>query len=113
MNETFPHPEDRNARATEGAAMRKEDQSHEPWGSRDIDWCYEPPRQDLSPPNTRADVGKPESFQAYFPAGLMNQLRHRALADRTSVKALVLRALRDSGYLVPPEATRDRRKKTR
>src|SRR3954471_14658206 len=44
-----------------------------------------------------------ESFQADFPAELLDALRLRALKEKTSVKALVLRSLHDAGYPVPTE----------
>lgn len=53
------------------------------------------------------------SFQADFPEELLDALRFRALKERTSVKALVLRALRDSGYPVPPEFLADKRRRGR
>jgi hypothetical protein len=50
-----------------------------------------------------------ESFQADVPVALLDALRWRALKEKTSVKALVLRALHDAGYPVPPEFLRSRR----
>jgi len=54
-----------------------------------------------------------ESFQADFPEELLDALRLRALKEKTSVKALVLRALRDSGYPVPDEFLEDKRRRGR
>jgi hypothetical protein len=54
-----------------------------------------------------------ESFQADFPADLMDELRLRALKEKTSAKALVLRALHDSGYAVPDEFLEDKRRRGR
>lgn len=83
------------------------------WGSQDLDLGPDGPRRDAPPINALNGDAKPESFQAYFPSALMDQLRIRALTDRTTVKALVLRALHDTGYLVPEEALQDRRRKGR
>src|SRR4051794_38383980 len=44
-----------------------------------------------------------ESFQADFPGELLDALRIQAIKEKTSVKALVLRSLHDSGYPVPLE----------
>jgi hypothetical protein len=52
-----------------------------------------------------------ESFQADIPTELLDALRWRALKEKTSVKALVLRALHDSGYPVPQEFLRSRRQR--
>jgi hypothetical protein len=54
-----------------------------------------------------------ESFQADFPADLLDALRIRAIKEKTSVKALVLRALNDSGYPVPAEFLEDKRRRGR
>jgi hypothetical protein len=54
-----------------------------------------------------------ESFQADFPEELLDALRMRALKEKTSVKALVLRALHDSGYPVPAEFLADKRRRGR
>lgn len=54
-----------------------------------------------------------ESFQADFPEELLDALRMRALKEKTSVKALVLRALNDSGYPVPAEFLADKRRRGR
>jgi hypothetical protein len=54
-----------------------------------------------------------ESFQADFPADLMDALRLRAMKEKTSVKALVLRSLNDSGYPVAAEFLADRRRRGR
>ncbi|UEM08169.1 hypothetical protein JL101_036355 (plasmid) [Skermanella rosea] len=53
------------------------------------------------------------SFQADLPEELLDALRFRALKEKTSVKALVLRALHDSGYPVPPEFLADKRRRGR
>jgi hypothetical protein len=54
-----------------------------------------------------------ESFQADFPAELLDALRLRALKEKTSVKALVLRSLHDAGYPVPTEFLEDKRRRGR
>jgi hypothetical protein len=54
-----------------------------------------------------------ESFQADFPGDLLDALRFRALKEKTSVKALVLRSLHDSGYPVPAEFLEDKRRRGR
>jgi hypothetical protein len=54
-----------------------------------------------------------ESFQADFPAELLDALRLRALKEKTSVKALVLRSLHDAGYSVPTEFLEDKRRRGR
>lgn len=54
-----------------------------------------------------------ESFQADFPEELLDALRMRALKEKTSVKALVLRALHDSGYPVSAEFLEDKRRRGR
>ena len=54
-----------------------------------------------------------ESFQADFPDELMDALRLRALKEKTSVKALVLRSLHDSGYPVSAEFLEDKRRRGR
>jgi hypothetical protein len=54
-----------------------------------------------------------ESFQADFPGDLLDALRLRALKEKTSVKALVLRSLHDSGYPVPAEFLEDKRRRGR
>lgn len=54
-----------------------------------------------------------ESFQADIPDDLMDELRLRALKEKTSVKALVLRALHDAGYTVPAEFLEDKRRRGR
>src|SRR5688572_10892561 len=54
-----------------------------------------------------------ESFQADFPAELLDELRIRAIREKTSAKALVLRALHDAGYPVPPEFLEDKRRRAR
>jgi hypothetical protein len=54
-----------------------------------------------------------ESFQADFPAELLDALRIRAIRGKTSAKALVLRALHDAGYPVPPEFLEDKRRRGR
>lgn len=54
-----------------------------------------------------------ESFQADFPEELLDALRIRAIKDKTSVKALVLRSLHDSGYPVAPEFLEDKRRRGR
>jgi hypothetical protein len=51
-----------------------------------------------------------ESFQADFPGDLLDALRLRALKEKTSVKALVLRSLHESGYPVPAEFLEDKRR---
>jgi hypothetical protein len=54
-----------------------------------------------------------ESFQADFPGELLDALRIRAIKEKTSVKALVLRSLNDSGYPVPAEFLEDKRRRGR
>jgi hypothetical protein len=54
-----------------------------------------------------------ESFQADFPDDLMDELRLCALKRKTSVKALVLRALHEAGYSVPVEFLEDKRRRGR
>jgi hypothetical protein len=52
-----------------------------------------------------------ESFQADFPGELLDALRIQAIKEKTSVKALVLRSLNDSGYPVPAEFLEDKRRR--
>jgi hypothetical protein len=52
-----------------------------------------------------------ESFQADLPGALLDELRIRAIKEKTSVKALVLRALHDAGYTVPAELLEDKRRR--
>ena len=54
-----------------------------------------------------------ESFQADFPSELLDELRIRAIRERTSAKALVLRALHGAGYPVPGEFLEDKRRRGR
>jgi hypothetical protein len=54
-----------------------------------------------------------ESFQADLPSELLDALRFRALKEKTSVKALVLRSLHESGYPVPTEFLEDKRRRAR
>ena len=44
---------------------------------------------------------------------LLDALRLRALKEKTSVKALVLRSLHDAGYPVPTEFLEDKRRRGR
>jgi hypothetical protein len=67
-----------------------------------------PPASPDKAPKRPAGV---ESFQADFPADLMDELRIKAIRGKTSVKALVLRALADVGYDVPSEFLEDKRRK--
>jgi hypothetical protein len=66
-----------------------------------------------------ADAEKPtrghglESFQADLPGELLDELRIRAIKEKTSVKALVLRALHEAGYGVPAELLEDKRRRGR
>ena len=66
-----------------------------------------------------ADDDKPkrpigtESFQADFPAELLDELRIRAIREKTSAKALVLRALHEAGYPVSAEFLEDKRRRGR
>jgi hypothetical protein len=52
-----------------------------------------------------------ESFQMDVPGEILDALRWKALQEKTSVKALVLRSLHDSGYPVPEAFMRNRRKR--
>jgi hypothetical protein len=45
-----------------------------------------------------------------LPAPVVRQLRARMAAEDTTVRALVLEALRRAGYAVPDEEIRDRRR---
>lgn len=45
-----------------------------------------------------------------LPAGVVRQLRQRMARDETTLRALVLEALRAAGYAVPAEEIRDRRR---
>jgi hypothetical protein len=63
-------------------------------------------------PASRRPAGT-ESFQADFPAELLDELRIRAIREKTSAKALVLRALAEAGYPVPAEFLEDKRRRGR
>jgi hypothetical protein len=56
-------------------------------------------------------VEKVESFQMDVPDELMDEMRLRAIKERSSVKVLVLQALHDSGYSVPTAFLRNRRRR--
>lgn len=46
-----------------------------------------------------------------LPAAVVRQLKRRMAAEDTTMRALVLTALADSGYDVPPGDLRDRRRR--
>ena len=46
-----------------------------------------------------------------LPATVVRELKRRMAAEDTTMRALVLRALADSGYAVPPGELRDRRRR--
>jgi hypothetical protein len=46
-----------------------------------------------------------------LPAPLVRELKRRMAADETTMRALVLEALADSGYSVAAEELRDRRRR--
>jgi hypothetical protein len=48
-----------------------------------------------------------------LPAGVVRQLRDRMAREETTLRALVLEALRDAGYAVPAGEIRDRRRRGR
>lgn len=48
-----------------------------------------------------------------LPAAVVRQLRDRMAREETTLRALVLEALRDAGYAVPAGEIRDRRRRDR
>lgn len=46
-----------------------------------------------------------------LPAALVQELKRRMAAEDTTMRALVLKALADAGYAVPPAELRDRRRR--
>jgi hypothetical protein len=52
-----------------------------------------------------------QSFQMDIPDELMDALRFQAVKERSSIKALVLQALHESGYPVPSAFLRNRRRR--
>lgn len=46
-----------------------------------------------------------------LPAAVVQELKRRMAAEDTTMRALVLKALADAGYAVPPAELRDRRRR--
>ena len=46
-----------------------------------------------------------------LPAAVVRELKRRMAAEDTTMRALVLTALADTGYAVPPDDLRDRRRR--
>jgi hypothetical protein len=64
----------------------------------------------LTPPSGHPGDGD-RKITLTLPAAVVRQLKRRMAAEDTTMRALVLTALADTGYDVPPGDLRDRRRR--
>ena len=62
-----------------------------------------------SPSSTNRDVGSGKGLQLYIPQDLYKSLKQAALDRDTTIRAVVLTALKKDGFNVNSEDLRDRR----